>query len=591
MAQEAFGGSPLGQIGGERSAFTPDTAYWRGINVTRRTGSPRTRPGIKEIKLQFQNDRLRKIYETGKFQGAYHYRQPDIGYSAVQIDGHIFLIDPQSGCVFSLSDTVGNNSQIIDKVYFQQARRFLIIQDGINPAIIVDGTSSKRSDARQECVPIGTHMSYGQNRLFLATNTPDQNDFIAGDITLPENPDQILKFTETNILGLGGTLELPSSFGKITGMGFIPQLDASTGLGPLVVFAEGGAFAYQVLLPRTEWEKGKFGSAIEIGEGMIGHNSLVNIKNDMYYRTRRSISSIRVGRADFTKFGNVSISDEVRGFLSHDTEWLLGNSSATYYNGWMFMTNKPERFIVDGPRYDVVHQGVLAMDFTGSDKAIGQREPVWEGLWTHVPITQLLTVTYRGQDRMLIFSKDSKGQNRLFEQTKDECHDQTLSERKIPIKSRLYLKSYNWKNSFKRKNIGDATVWLSNVTGNFSITGYYRADEYQVWEQWGKEHNGNAVNDQCHEKGVAPSQPQNRSRLTLGGGAQVDAKVGDRGIISSGEEFQPRFDWEGCLSLDKALFEAEDDGSTSDSMSCGEEDPVVLANCPVDDYELITEST
>ena len=64
-------------------------------------------------------------------------------------------------------------------MFFTQAENFLIVQDGINAALIIEGTTGRNADPDENEVVTGTIMSYGHGRLFVKTGP---RTFKAGDI-------------------------------------------------------------------------------------------------------------------------------------------------------------------------------------------------------------------------------------------------------------------------------------------------------------------------------------------------------------------------------------------------------------------------
>lgn len=597
MANENILASPDGAVGGRDPRFVPKTAYHSGFNVNRRQGAAKTRPGQFERELSFDSDLIRDKFEFGKFQGAITYETSKATFIACVVDGEIFLIDAGTGKVFYVSGLVGRNSKQIPKAFFVQANQFMIIQDGVNPAVIIDGASARRAVPSEEEIPIGTNMAFGQNRLFVNVSVEPNNQFAAGDISEPNNIDNILNFTESVFLADGGNLIVPATLGAITAMTFLPVQDSSTGLGQLLTFTEKGVFGWDVAQARSTWGDVQIGRQLVIGTGTIAPQSIVNIGNDIFFRSEDSLSSLKQERTEFAQFGVVDFSKDMKDFFELDTQWLLNFSSACYFDERLFLTTVPQRRIIGGetnPAVDVEHKGMMVLDFNGTNGLTERTLPVWEGVWEGANILQILTARYLNEDKMFIFSKDRTEQNRLFEQSKSRKFDSTLKTKAIPTTSRVYFPGLDFGNATERKQLTKSRFWIKDVSGEFSVTAYFRADNHPEWSVWGKEFKGCALDKRCHPNTKCGDvsvrqpylQPQNRSRINLGTASSTEQKITDRGLLSQGEVFQPRFDWSGYLTLDRFTIEAEPDTRVSDAIFDVEEKCTELALCPVDDFNL-----
>jgi hypothetical protein len=186
--------------GSKDPILVPDGAAFYAQNVTFRGGSgPRTRPGFTFKALSGVGGALR----DGKlFQGWCIYNSALAGQQScvlAAVDGNILQITPSASgslAVENLSTSTGLKMSVSKPVYFCQAGRFVVIQDGVrDPLIFVTNVSPKLQTAGAfiqsaikgiPSVPVGTHMAYGQGRLFVAVSEVDsgssRNAIRAGDI-------------------------------------------------------------------------------------------------------------------------------------------------------------------------------------------------------------------------------------------------------------------------------------------------------------------------------------------------------------------------------------------------------------------------
>lgn len=189
-------GAPLGVDGSKDPILTPEGAFFYAQNVTFRGGSgPKTRPGFK---------RTIGASGSGAFQGWTTHYSVLSGFPSkilYVVNGHVYEYDPYDNTTTQISDGA-TRMKPNTPIYFCQASRFTILQDGISePCIYISnasvGSGTQRlkratnpsvgnpgvaSSAKR--IPVGTHMSYGQGRLFVAVREQDTvpTTIWAGDI-------------------------------------------------------------------------------------------------------------------------------------------------------------------------------------------------------------------------------------------------------------------------------------------------------------------------------------------------------------------------------------------------------------------------
>lgn len=186
------------------------TSVRMGINVTFRGGRAKTRPGFQQIFLTddpdypgslalFSTGRDSSNNKTGNyFQGAFFYvnkTDPTKSCLIACSGGYVFRIRPVEGYVarlpvseYTIIDASGTfRWDSTRKVYFCQAERFLVIQNGLDKPLMFDGevlhqvgVGSSGTIGAISSVPVGTFMAYGQGRLYVVN--PSKDSFTAGDL-------------------------------------------------------------------------------------------------------------------------------------------------------------------------------------------------------------------------------------------------------------------------------------------------------------------------------------------------------------------------------------------------------------------------
>jgi hypothetical protein len=235
------------------------------VNVTFRGGRPTTRPGFKQIALSAPSETSGlnsglDIFTTGYFQGTAFYLERRDNYNSsilgvfsgrvVRINlgtlvtevlypdtpagsfvaGRQYTISfagttnwsligapsasPAVGTTFTATGIGTGNGLAYSKLpvfdpfancYFVQAEKYMIIQNGLNPAIIYDGDKIYTSGvgfagtigaiSGIHTVGPGTVMAYGQGRLFVADSS--RTSIAAGDLVYGGSTDQVTITTGT----------------------------------------------------------------------------------------------------------------------------------------------------------------------------------------------------------------------------------------------------------------------------------------------------------------------------------------------------------------------------------------------------------
>jgi hypothetical protein len=182
----------IGGVDGElQRMLLPQDRAAKLVNATVRGGNARTRPAYGAIELTFENETTRARFERFPIQGGKYYFHPTTdGMLISSIGGRIFSMDYR-GRVRDLTPADGPNSSTIPQSWMEQVDKYFVIQNGQDPAIIIEGYNSRRADPNKTItvtsvemaapeVPTGTVMGFGLNRLVVASQ--DRTRFKIGDI-------------------------------------------------------------------------------------------------------------------------------------------------------------------------------------------------------------------------------------------------------------------------------------------------------------------------------------------------------------------------------------------------------------------------
>lgn len=526
------------------------TQYARGINVMCRKGVLTTRYGLPEYPISIE------AAKTGTIQGAFRYQLNSAEYIAWVISGRIYLLNLTSGTLTDISATFFVSLDVSARVYFCKAEKFLVIQDGINPAIICNGVASARQAAANE-VPIGTIMAYGHGRLFVVPKTEpvsgeDGRRFIlAGDIFKPNDPESVLRFIETQYLSGGGAFALPAEMGFIGGMFFTRNQATGNGYGPLIVFARRGACAFSVDQPRETlydlnagipvmvragWQDVDISQVLFLDVGSASPFSLLPVNADLLFRgTKDGMRSLSITVTEATTtLRNASMSGEMADVFSEGGDSMLSLVSAALSDNRVMFTAVPAED-------ETYFRGVASLDMNTINNVKMQMPPSFDGTFTGPRWYQILNAEYNGRDRMFAFVKTNGGMKLVYE---DEDAIADLTE--TPIHCRVYTRKFNCGRSDVLKTLDHIRLWLSDVKGDVEMSVYVRTDDYPFWTQMDE--------TQTFSAPTTGREQQRRDIVFAANKELTDPVEGGNGI--QGYVFQFALVWTGHCKIKRAKIRA-----------------------------------
>ncbi len=351
-----------------------------------------------------------------------------------------------------------------------------------------------RLDPSQNKMPIGTIMEYAFGRVFVSDKF---NQIYASDIIYGAGFTDTLNtenFTEITYWAEGGAFSTPSMMGNIMGMKVMPELGFNLrGQGALVVLCSNGAFAMDVSIPRSQWNVSNIQRVSLIGRGCASPY-FTTVNSELWFRSHDGWAFYSNSQSEFSRYFSMrKLSRDVNKWVSRDTPWLKQFASTMYINNYLINAVAPETkstYASNGVaglhRY---HRGmvVLDLDHGSSPNPDAQLTFRWNGLWTGIRPTQLLTANINGEQRGFAFSFDKDNRNRLYEITNSKGSDYGPSGTR-DIESFFITGRYDFSNSgqtnkFLRKKINGGEMWLSEMPGNVTSSVEYRADSNPCWNE------------------------------------------------------------------------------------------------------------
>jgi hypothetical protein len=536
-----------GMHGGLAPELIKEDLYARGVNVSSRKGLVHTRPRIV----------LETTFPGGTFQGAET-------WSLASGDRVVFVI---SGKLYSASvDTwaVLDHGYLFNasgRCYFCQADRYMVIQDGESNPRVLDA-SSGTPVVVASTIPIGTIMAYTHGRLHLVpkyvpgTAEPGEMYFISGDVLLPNDPANVLQFTETEYWNEGGAHGIPDELGNIYGLQPFRNASTGTGSGSLVVLGKHGSSAFDVSIPRSKWNSTALSQVLfsGIGTGTVSPFSFKQINDDLVYRGLDGIRLIRYTKTELAGSSGalscVPSSNEVIPFIESESAEHLPSVSTALADNRVFVTAVGKWVATND-----VFSGMIVLDLASVYGMKAAPAPSYDGIWTGVNPRQVLTVTQNNSQKLLIISEDNKVYTLSEAVYKDEGDNETLC--------RLYTKvMYFPSDRVSLKELKYAELWVSDIYHDVDVTIHFRPEGFPLWSKLGEA--------TIYSAGSAYPQRRRKLRIALSDEAKTyDPETKDALFKSSG--FQFCLEWSGNLTLTAVRFAAEAPLAESPKIACNEE--------------------
>jgi hypothetical protein len=453
--------------------------YRWGVNVTNRGGIIRTRPGVSAIPVTFR--------------GTYHYGAPrgltvftdkkNITYLVIAVDTVIlYLKYPFEGdwswmsqlsfqgtgpvvftsCIQSVTEDALGNLTDIDPV------PMLIIQDGVSPAGMFDGTIGRHLNPAKKIpfggpseTPVGLWAEWSGNRYWVSNG----NRVRASNLLNP------IKFTEEDLLEEGGFLAFSAN---ITGM-------ANTfDFRNLLVFTDNTTSTLMSsLIDRTQWgQQQGFQAVLFSGIGCVGGFAITTQWGMKWWYSHDGLMSLDEGIRAFQ-------SSKIT-YRDREMQWSKGNISTGFKKNIALGAFENLLFI-SAPSGDIYNAHTWVMDEAPLDVLTYWGYfglPSWSAVWEGVRPVQWVTKAINGVQRTFCISRDYNGQNNVWEAVTgaraDYSVDTQLNRIRKDIGCSMETKLVGYDGNYKYFRL--AEIYLDNVEGEVDLTVSYapRRGGYKV---------------------------------------------------------------------------------------------------------------
>lgn len=545
---------------GKQPSLISETSYARGVNVACRGGFVHTRPAFVKVPVELP---------TGSLQGSGLWSLNSGDRVVMVISGQVAVVNVTTNAVVVVTENVSLNAYA--PCYVEQVDRYVVIMDGVSevPAVLEesdagviqalainnDTTHQNVAGEAVYYIPGGTIMKYAHGRLhFVPITVPDSDPavsgrpyFLSSDIMMPLSPENALNYSEGTYLNEGGAHALPLEMGYIGGIGILRNSASGTGLGELIVFGRTGVCAFDMSIDRRYWSSQALSSVLYFGGGTVSPNAIVNMNNDLIYRSTDGLRSMRhSAQQGQASLSCTPMSNEVRSLMEDPVDSLPFISGAVAEHRALFTAHAVDI------RY---FKALVALDTAVLYDKQQTATPAYDGFWTGLDIGRVIAASVDG--RVCPFAVTKGPFLWMLDDTA------TADNHAYPIQSTVYTRMFYGKSSngasglMEYKKIDYADLWLSDIRRPVGVIVYYRPEGYPYWSVLGT------------RKIVAPvsSTPtQMRKRLRLGldySNLTCDPVTGDALSLGYGFQFAIRFTGYCQIDRFRVVFESQPEPARS----------------------------
>lgn len=499
----------LGQDAWKDPSLIQPNQYASGVNISTRGNLLGPRPPFRIFETAFDPKQtittdygyvrsVESVWASGKFQAMIPYKTSAGRFIITVISGLIFRTNIDERTTTLLSDKIFLN-QYIPRINSAVALDTIVLFDFPSRPILINGNevtvSSQThlvngSPAPQ--VPVSVLGAYNQNRLFIANAGVG---FTAGDgvgnLATPEAP---ITFTElftpsSPFFNQQFTLSTGNVLDAITAMGFIQQLDTSTGIGALFVATKHQVYSYQSQQPRDQWETQQFGGVFLANAGIAGPRAFINVNSDLIFLSGQGyIHAFSNARNDAKKWGNIPISREVNNYLVFNDPDLAQYAVLGYYNNRVFISANPYRVGAldrsQRPVSDYAHGGFVVLEIEALASLLSQGTPIWDGLWTGVNPMEIQTL----DEMCFVMSKDGtseNGINALYVLGNDDDSDIVRGGHERDVRSIVYTKDFTYgqdlESNFTYKKENTFSIEPKDFVGQIKLKIERKPSQSNIW--------------------------------------------------------------------------------------------------------------
>lgn len=445
MANKLISDGNTSFIGGMDTSRSPSiiskNQYVTSVNmqISRGKEGIQTREGFKCLRLLFDTNQQKEVFQTGNVQGIGNY------YSSyyksivivISVSGYIVELVKKYGNVYDVLFTNFRNNPNLKKCYISEVPQGVIISDGESAPIYLFASSRGRTRPSKKQIGPNHGGVYVQNRFWYINE--EKNIVLGSTIQDPLSMEEAIL---ANIYGF----KIPDDTDDLVAIGKQKTISRDVTGGNLAFASTRTNYAVDVRGDRSRW-----GSESGIGSvdnvindvGAVSPFSYESANANIYFRNASyGLMSTRSGQYQFTNNDSFSpVSIESSTIFDNDNQEFLDSCYTKFYKTKLFTTVAPQ--LKDG---FVFWSGMLVMSpdiyFATKDRAeINRVESIYTGIR---PWGMTVSKDRSGLDNMFIISYDHDCVNRVYVVDDESNYDTDQNGKLVEIESKLTTRLYNF---------------------------------------------------------------------------------------------------------------------------------------------------
>lgn len=406
------------------------------VNRSFRGSKNLTRPGLSQLRISFNSDETRELFEHGAINGVFAYSgwRGVTSTSLMVAVGNALLRGEIQGDEIYFSPIASGLDEIPSMSWFEQVDDRLYWQNDIDPPRGWRGYGDTYLIEGADRMPRASVMKYVQGRLAICA---DKSYLILSDYTYGNGvastggAEVFIEYQYYNDLGAIGSF---AEMGNIIGMTAIPAMDSVQGMGELLCLCQNGIWSFDPSGLRSDWMFGSRQKRVISGIGCPAPYGHVAVGQDIFFLSSQgTIESLQYIKSDTqAHWGRQSVSAEVSSLIGCTTEPFARYSSMAFHDNRVLASTDISVAKSKLGGWHHFGNGIISLDVSRGTRAVSSSGFSWDGLWTGVRPSHITTVNSSISSRLFITSHDDDGKNRIY-CLNGKRHDEFNGKRKAIV--------------------------------------------------------------------------------------------------------------------------------------------------------------
>lgn len=450
------------------------------VNRSFRGASNLTRPGLSQLRLRFDSDATREIFEQGVIHGVFAYSAwRGVTSPALMIAASNAVLHGEvRGREIYLSPIISGLDKIPAMSWFEQVDDRLYWQNDIDTPFGWKGGGAAYPISGPDKMPRGSAMKYVQGRMALCADSSYLilSDYVYGNgVASTGGTESFIEYQYYNDLGAISSF---SEMGDITAFSSLPVLNSVQGMGELLCLCPNGIWSFDPSGVRSDWLYGSRQKRVISGIGCPAPYGHAVVGQDLFFQsTEGMIESLQYVESDAGSYwGRQSVSEEVRSLLQETPEAYRRYVSMIAHDNRVLTSSD---ITVARSKLGGFHhfgRGIVSLDVSRGTRTIATSGASWDGLWTGVRPSHMAAVKIGGVSKLHIISHDDDGVNRIYAMNNGR-HDEFDGKRRaiVSFYDTPFLFSDDAESQIpKTKTLSSVMAFVGGITSPIKLSAFAR---------------------------------------------------------------------------------------------------------------------